>query len=51
MTKSLKATLAVLAFLVSASPATIAFAASNGSGTYQACENHSYTPHGVWDCQ
>ncbi|MFA5957844.1 hypothetical protein [Hyphomicrobium sp.] len=51
MSKSLKATLAAVAFLVSASPATIAFAASSGDGTYQACEAHDYTPHGIWDCR
>jgi hypothetical protein len=50
MTKSVKATLAALAFLVSASPATLAFA-SGGDGVYQACQDHDYTPHGVWDCR
>lgn len=51
MTKTFKATFVALAFLVSAAPATMAFAATSGNGTYQACENHEYTPHGIWDCR
>jgi hypothetical protein len=51
MSKSFKAAFAALAFLVSASPATMAFAASPTSGIYQSCENHDYTPHGIWDCR
>ena len=51
MRKSLLATFAALAVLVSAAPATLAFAAPVGSGTYQACEDHDYTPHGIWDCR
>ena len=51
MSKSFKAALAVIAFAVSASPATLAFAAPVNSGVYQSCENHDYTPHGIWDCR
>ncbi len=23
----------------------------SGTGIRQACEDHDYTPHGVWDCR
>ncbi len=48
MTKSVKATLAALAFLVSASPATMAFASA---GDRAACQSSQFTQHGVWDCR
>jgi hypothetical protein len=51
MNNSVKAVLAALAFLVSASPAAFALTAPVGSGIYQSCENHDYTPHGIWDCR
>lgn len=40
----------VSAVAFSASASIVAFAA-NGDGIYQACQNHGYTLHGVWDCR
>ncbi|MET0638905.1 MAG: hypothetical protein ABWZ19_02685 [Hyphomicrobium sp.] len=49
MTTSLKAAVAAFALFVSTIPATLAFA-SPSDGIYQSCEDHDFTPHGVWDC-
>lgn len=49
MTSFLKIAIAVVAF--SAVSSSLADATTYQSGTYQACEDHDYTPHGVWDCR
>jgi hypothetical protein len=50
MTTFLKVAIAAVA--LSAAASTIADASyDSGTGIRQACEDHDYTPHGVWDCR
>ncbi|MBS0235599.1 MAG: hypothetical protein JSR99_19190 [Proteobacteria bacterium] len=49
MTSFLKIAIAVVAF--SAVTTSLADASAYDSGVYQSCEDHDYTPHGVWDCR
>jgi hypothetical protein len=50
MTTFLKVAIAAVA--LSAAASTLADASSyDTNGIRQACEDHNYTPHGVWDCR
>ncbi|MBS0237470.1 MAG: hypothetical protein JSS54_03460 [Proteobacteria bacterium] len=37
-------------FVLASGTATLAYATSDNRGTYDQCEGHAYTWHGVWDC-
>jgi hypothetical protein len=42
----------IAAFALSATTASVAYAAyDSGNGVRTACEEHDYTPHGIWDCR
>jgi hypothetical protein len=49
MTTFLKVVIAAVGLTAAAS--SLADASSYTSGVYQACQDHDYTPHGVWDCR